>query len=82
MHKCRSENTRSVWERTLREISAEFGVSCCTCRQSVTVNLAMKRVAAKFIPKLLDLSSADVPEGSQLPGLKKVSVLPHPLIFT
>ena len=40
--------------KTLREISAESGFSYATCQRIVTCDLAMKRVAAKFIPKLLN----------------------------
>ena len=41
--------------KTLREISTESGLSYGTCQRIVTGDLAMKRVAAKFIPKLLNL---------------------------
>ena len=41
-------------KKTLREISAESGLSYGTCQRIVTGDLAMKRVAAKFIPKLLN----------------------------
>ena len=40
--------------KPLREISAESGLSYGTCQRIFTGDLAMKRVAAKFIPKLLN----------------------------
>ena len=39
---------------TLRELSAESGLSFGTYQRIVTEDLAMKRVAGKFIPKLLN----------------------------
>ena len=52
------ETVRAVTRRnrrlTVREVADEVGVSIGSCHQIFTEKLQMRRVIAKFVPRLLD----------------------------
>jgi histone-lysine N-methyltransferase SETMAR len=47
------EDIRSNCHLTVREVAEEVSISKTVCHESLTENLGMHRIAAKFVPRLL-----------------------------
>ncbi|KAL4126147.1 hypothetical protein QTP88_010376 [Uroleucon formosanum] len=53
------EKVRNDRRLTFRELANEAGISIGSCHEILTENLQMKRVAAKFVPRLLTLEQKE-----------------------
>ncbi|KAL4100983.1 hypothetical protein QTP88_021004 [Uroleucon formosanum] len=53
------EKVRNERRLTVRELANEAGISIGSCHEILTENLQMKRVAAKFVPRLLTLEQKE-----------------------